>query len=157
MLKMIDFKFFSTFIYFFSLNFKSIKHCRSRSPSNSEKDEVSIYEESGTIREILGTKKEKYNEKNMGSSFIFNYESFNTEKIKNEFLKRGQTLISLNENRERKHQKDQKEKIKKNDSASKFCDNLLDLIRKIQYNDYDKRKVFFKFSQNFFILISFFY
>lgn len=95
--------------------------------------------ESSIIHEMPEPKEEK----NLESSLILNRDLSNKEILENEFIKRGQTFININVNRaknEKNKIKVQKGKVKKNELGIKLCDNVISLIKKIEYNEYDKRK-----------------
>lgn len=120
------------------MNSKSIRNSNSRSPSNSEKDECSFMMESSIIHEMPESKEKKV----LDCSLVLSRNLSNQEIQEDNLIKRRQTLININENQgisEKNEIKLQKVKVKKNELGVKLCDNAINLIKKIEYNTYDKR------------------
>ena len=95
--------------------------------------------ESSIIREMPESKEQKnYLECNL----ILSRDLSNKEIPENDLCKRRQTLININVNRatsEKNDIKAQKGKVKKSELGVKLCDSLINLIKKIEYDTYDKR------------------
>ncbi len=94
--------------------------------------------ESSIIHEMPESKEKK----NLDCSLVLTRNLSNQEILDDHLIKRRQTLININENQgisEKNEIKLQKGKVKKNELGIKLCDNVINIIKKIEYNTYDKR------------------